>query len=109
MNSADDVDDGIKGADFMKMDLVGGRPVNCTLHFTESRKQRLRTRLTGRTQSRALNERVDLRQRSVRVRLGCHPAMGVMVMSTARILAADLELCRLDSCALHTFGPDCIA
>jgi hypothetical protein len=29
-----------------------------------------------------------------------------MMMSAAGILSADVELCRADSCALHTLGPD---
>ena len=44
----------------------------------------------------------------MRVRLGCHTTMRVMVMFVAPVLAADLELCRADSCALHALGPDCV-
>src|SRR5262245_52011867 len=108
MNAADDVDDGVKRADFVKMHLIGRRSVNRALDFTESRKQPLRARLAGRAQSRAVDERVDLRQCSMRVCLGRHSAMRVMVMFAAAILTADLELCRADTCALHTFGPNCI-
>ena len=108
MNAADDVDDGVKRADFVKMNFVGRCSVNGALHFTESSEQRLRTRLAARTQPRAIDERVDLRERSVRVRFGRHPAMRVMVMSAAVLLSADLELCRADSRALHTLGPECI-
>jgi len=44
----------------------------------------------------------------MRVRLGRHSAMRVMVMFGADTVAADLELRRAEPCALHTLGPDCI-
>src|SRR5262245_38570848 len=106
MNRAHDVDDGINSADLVKMDLVGQRSVNRSLHFTESRKQGLRTCLASRAQPRAVDEGVNLRERSVCVRLECDSTMRVMVMLAAAVLAADLELRRRDSRTLDTLGPD---
>src|SRR5678815_4817924 len=98
--------DRVERADFVKMHFLGRRSVNRAFHLAESRKQRLRARLAGRAQVRSVDERVNLGERPMRVRLGCHPAMRVMMMCSTDILAADLKFRRADSRALHTLGPD---
>src|SRR6186997_3319874 len=108
MNGADDVDDGIKGSDLVEMDLIGGHSVDRSLHLTKSSKQRLRPCFAGRAQPRTVDERVNFRERSMRMRFGCHAAMRLVVMFVSGILAADEELRRADSRAPHTLDRDCI-
>jgi hypothetical protein len=83
--------------------------VNRGFDVTEPRKQRFRAILSGGTQSRTVDERVNGRQRPVCVRFGCDTTARLRMMHVAAILASDLELRRADSPALNAFGPDRLA
>jgi hypothetical protein len=100
-------DDGIERADLVEMDFVDRGAVNGPFDLAKPRKERLRAILARRTQTRPVNQRVDLGQGSVGMRFGRHTAgVRVMVRRVTAILAADLELRRPDACPLHPFGPD---
>ena len=94
-------------SDLVEMDFVDRGAVNGPFDLAKPRKERLRAILARRTQTRPVNQRVDLGQGSVGMRFGRHTAgMRVVVMRVVAILAADLELRRPDACPLHAFGPD---
>ena len=91
------------------MDLVGRRAMDRRFDVAKPRKQCLRTIFSCGTEPRSVDERVDFRQRPMRVGFGGRTPVFLVMMSVSRILAAEPELRRTNSRALDAFGPDCFA
>ena len=69
MDGPDNVDDRVEGAHFMQVDLVDRDAVNRGFGFPEPCKQLLRTILSLRGQRGTIDQRIDLCQRAMGVRM----------------------------------------
>ena len=67
VHDADDVDDGVEGADLVQMDFLDGHRMNRRLRLAEPLEHRLRALASGRRQARVIDQMEDLGQTPVRV------------------------------------------
>ncbi len=96
VHGADDVDDGVEGADFMEVDLLDRHVVNRGLGFRQALEQCLRAIASGRRQCRLVDQLEDPGEVPMRMRIG--PAV-----------FADDKLRRRDPRPEHALRADLVA